>query len=162
MFNSSFSGDDFPFESPFKLLWTRLLSQVTNRQNKCLRWGLSDFECRWKLGGDRWRASMFLWGLTGVTFQLHPVPQPASVRTRKLSSCAQWRHTHTCAHCGTQSPGIWVGEKIPWKIPESWAFKSLDGSLCFKAKGAAFTLLVAPGWMASIPQLVNKGKSLKT
>lgn len=137
----------------------------------CLRWPidktsvegerLSDFAYKWKSEGDRWRASLLLWGLTGVTFQLHPVPQPASVRTRKLSSCAQRRHTHTCAHCGTQSPGIWVGEKIPWKIPESWAFKSLDGSLCFKAKGAAFMLLVAPGWTASIPQLVNKGESLK-
>lgn len=64
---------------------------------------------------DGERVSMFLWGLTGVTFQLHPVPQPASVRTSKLSSCAQIRHTHTGAHCGTHSR---LGLELEKRFPE--------------------------------------------
>lgn len=93
---------------------------------------------------------------------LHPVPQPAAVRTRKAAlPHKDGTHTHTHTHTHTQSPGIWAGEKIPWKIPENWAFESLEAGPCFKAKWAAFMLYVAPGWMASVPQVADKG-GLKT
>lgn len=64
---------------------------------------------------DGERGSMFLWGLTGVTFQLHPVPQPASVRTSKLSPPVHKQDTLTQAHCGTHSR---LGLELEKRIPE--------------------------------------------
>lgn len=107
-------------------------------------------------GGDRWRASerTLLRGLPGVALQLHPVP---NLLLLGHASCPPHHKEKTHTYWHTESPGICAGEKIPWKIPESWAFKSLEAALCFKAQWAAFMLCVAPAWMASTLQVADKG-----
>lgn len=75
-------------------------------------------------GGDRWRASEHTPPKVkgGVTFQLHPVPN------RRLLGHASCAPSQRDAH---RARGIWAGEKIPWKIPESWAFKSSEAGPLF-------------------------------
>lgn len=108
---------------------------------------------------DGRRVSTLLWGSTGVTFQLHPVP---NLLLLEHTRCPPTQSEDTHTHSGTHSHrGIRAGEKIPWKIPESWAFKSLEASSCFKAKWAAFMLCVAPAWIASMLQVADKA-GLKT
>lgn len=124
--------------------------------NECLRCSIRGFKGP-DGEGDRWRASAHApLRLDRCHFPAPPCPQPAAVRTSKLPSRTKRGHTHTLWHTGPV--GIWAGEKIPWKIPESWAFKSLEAGPCFKAKWAAFMLRMTRAWMASTLQVADKGR----